>query len=97
LDLKNHRYLSSGYTVLKKDCNLRPKGRQSRFTPRHSSDSTEEYTNYLSFWPENDRKIRENATFTILLEGYEELSQPGKTKMTVLQKRSPNMLCMQKR
>ena len=70
---KNHRFSSpsnSGYTVLKKDCNLRPKGRQSRFSPRHSSDSTEEYTNYFSFWLETDQKIRENATSTILLEEY---------------------------
>ena len=84
---KNHRFLSpsnSGYTVLKKDCNLRPKGRQSRFSPRHSSDSTEEYTNYFSFWPETDQKICENATFNNILEEYEELSQPGKTKMTLL-------------
>ena len=97
---KNHRFLSpsrSGYTVLKKDCNLRPKGRQSRFSPRHSSDSTEEYTNYLCFWPETDQKIRENATFTHILEEYEELSQHGKTKMTVLQKRRDDMLCMHKR
>ena len=97
---KNHRFLSpssSGYTVLKKDCNLRPKGRQSRFSPRHSSDSTEEYTNYYSFWPEIYQKICENATFTMILEEYEELSQPGKTKMTLLQKRRDNMVSMQKR
>ena len=97
---KNHRFLSpsnSGYTVLKKDCNLRPKGRQSRFSPRHSSDSTEEYTNYFSFRLLKDPKIRENATFNKILEEYEELSQHGKTKMTVLQKRREDMLCMHKR
>ena len=97
---KNHRFWSPSsneYTVLKKDCNLRPKGRQSRFSPRHSSDSTEEYTNYFPFCLETDQKIRENATFTIIFEEYEELSQPGKTKMTVLQKRRDDMLCMHKR
>ena len=97
---KNHRFLSpssSGYTVLKKDCNLRPKGRQSRFSPRQSSDSTEEYTNYFSFWTKTDRKFRENATFNKILEEYVELSQPGKTKIAILIKRRGNMVCMQKR